>query len=78
MENKFMRVEEVAAELGVSASYAYKVIRRLNDELKACLLYTSDELKAKGFVTIAGRINRQYFNERVYGLGKEGCNNVRL
>ena len=63
MENKFMRVEEVAAELGVSASYAYKVIRRLNDELKA-----------KGFVTI----NRQYFNERVYGLGKEGCNNVRL
>ena len=26
MENKFMRVEEVAAELGVSASYAYKVI----------------------------------------------------
>lgn len=35
MENKFMRVEEVAAELGVSASYAYKVIRRLNDELKA-------------------------------------------
>ena len=48
MENKFMRVEEVAAELGVSASYAYKVIRRLNDELKA-----------KGFVTIAGRINRQ-------------------
>ena len=52
MENKFMRVEEVAAELGVSVSYAYKVIRRLNDELKA-----------KGFVTIAGRINRQYFAE---------------
>ena len=67
MENKFMRVEEVAAELGVSASYAYKVIRRLNDELKD-----------KGFVTIAGRINRQYFNERVYGLGKEDCNNVRV
>ena len=66
MENKLMRVEEVAAELGVSASYAYKVIRRLNDELKA-----------KGFVTIAGRINRQYFNERVYGPGKEDHNNVR-
>ena len=66
MENKFMRVEEVAAELSVSASYAYKVIRRLNDELKA-----------KGFVTIAGRINRQYFNERVYGPGKEDHNNVR-
>ena len=67
MENKFMRVEEVAAELGVSASYAYKVIRRLNDELKS-----------KGFVTIAGRINMQYFNERVYGLGKDGDNKTRI
>ena len=58
--NSFMRVEEVAEELGVSISYAYKVIRRLNDELKE-----------KGFVTIAGRINRQYFNERVFGARKE-------
>ena len=65
MENRFMRVEEVAAELGVSVSYAYKVIRRLNDELKA-----------KGFVTIAGRVNRQYFNERVFGAGKEDFRNA--
>ena len=63
--NSFMRVEEVADELGVSVSYAYKVIRRLNDELKE-----------KGFVTIAGRINRQYFNERIYGIGKERNSNV--
>ena len=27
MENRFMRVEEVAQELDVSVSYAYKVIR---------------------------------------------------
>ena len=67
MENRFMRVEEVAAELGVSVSYAYKVIRRLNDELKE-----------KGFITIAGRINRQYFYERVYGHGKEGLSNVSV
>ena len=65
MENRFMRVEEVAAELGVSVSYAYKVIRRLNDELKE-----------KGFVTISGRINRQYFNERVFGTGKEEFGNA--
>ena len=31
----FMRVEEVAQELGISKSHAYKVIHRLNDELKA-------------------------------------------
>ena len=63
--NSFMRVEDVASELGVSTSYAYKVIRRLNDELKE-----------KGFVIIAGRINRQYFNERIYGIGKERNSNV--
>ena len=34
----FMTVEEVAAELGVSKSYAYKIVKQLND----CLLYTSD------------------------------------
>lgn len=37
MENKFMRVEEVAEVLEVSTSFAYKVIRQLNDELKAKL-----------------------------------------
>ena len=56
MDNKFIRAEEVAAELDVSKPYAYKLIRQLNEELKA-----------KGFLTIAGRVNRQYFNERFYG-----------
>lgn len=47
MENKFIRVDEVADELGVSRPYAYKLIRQLNEELKG-----------KGFITIAGRVNR--------------------
>ena len=59
MENKFIRVDEVAQELSVSKPYAYKLIKKLNDELKE-----------KGFITIAGRINRQYFYERIYGVGK--------
>ena len=50
----------VAQELNVSKPYAYKLIRKLNEELKA-----------KGFITIAGRVNRQYFYERLYGAGKE-------
>ena len=49
-----MRVEEVAAELGVSKSYAYKIVQKLNAELKA-----------KGYLTISGRINRKYFMEKV-------------
>ncbi len=49
-DTTFMRVEEVAEELGVSKSYAYKIVRKLNAELKA-----------QGFLTISGRINKQYF-----------------
>ena len=60
MNNKFICAEEVAQELSVSKSYAYKLIKRLNDELKE-----------KGFITISGRVNRQYFNERLYGMGRE-------
>ena len=59
MENKFIRADEVAKELGISKPYAYKLIRKLNDELRE-----------QGFITIAGRINREYFNERLYGAGK--------
>ena len=60
MENKFIRADDVAQELSVSKPYAYKLIRKLNEELKA-----------QGFITIAGRVNRQYFYERLYGAGKE-------
>ena len=63
MENKFIRVDKVAKELDVSKPYAYKIIRQLNDELKA-----------KGFITIAGRVNRQYFNERLYGAERNKVN----
>lgn len=56
----FMRVDEVAQELGVSKSYAYKIVQKLNAELKE-----------KGFMTISGRVNKQYFMERTcYGATK--------
>ena len=55
-----MQAEDVAEELSVSVSYAYKIIRQLNAELKE-----------KGFITISGRVSREYFNKRVYGSGEE-------
>lgn len=53
----FIHASEVATALGVSKAYAYKVVRDLNKELKE-----------KGFITIAGKVNRIYFEERIYGL----------
>lgn len=50
----FMRVDEIAQELDISRSYAYKLIRQLNRELES-----------KGIITISGRVNKQYFLERI-------------
>lgn len=58
--NNFMRVEDVAKELGISKSYAYKIVQKLNADLRA-----------KGFLTISGRINRKYFLEKFCYGGTE-------
>lgn len=60
----FIKANEVATELGVSYSFACKLIRRLNKELTE-----------KGFITIAGRVNRKYYEEKLYGhLQEKGDN----
>lgn len=56
----FLRVDDVARELDISKPYAYKLVRRLNQELEA-----------KGCITIAGRIDKRYFYERFYSTRKE-------
>ena len=55
MKEIFLNAEQVAAELGVSKSYAYKLIQKLNQELK--------EL---GCITIRGRVDRKYFHDHIY------------
>lgn len=61
MENKrFLTAQDVMEMLGVSLSYSYKLIRRLNAELEA-----------DGFVTIKGRVSTQYFMKRIYGLSTD-------
>ena len=67
MRDSFMRADEVAKELGISKSFAYKLIRQLNQELRE-----------RGFLTIAGRINRDYFRERIYTEKREVKQNVGL
>ena len=57
MENKrFLNASDVAEFMGISVPMAYKIIRRLNDELTAM-----------GFITVAGRVSRFYFEQKVYG-----------
>ena len=57
MENKrFLNASDVAEFMGISVAMAYKIIRRLNDELSA-----------QGFITVAGRVSRCYFEQKVFG-----------
>jgi fructose-1-phosphate kinase PfkB-like protein len=50
---------EVQEMLGVSRGKAYQILRRLNEELEA-----------RGFIVISGKIPRQFFNEHYYGLAE--------
>ena len=54
---RFVKAEELAYELGVSKPFAYKLIREMNEELQK-----------QGFITISGRVSRQFFEEKFYGL----------
>ena len=57
----FISVNEVKEILGVADTKAYQIIRDLNSELSE-----------KGYMIVPGRISRQYFYERFYGLTSEG------
>ena len=54
-DSRFIRAAEVAADFGVSESMGYRIIKKLNSELKE-----------KGYITVAGRVSRKYYNERAY------------
>ena len=56
MENKrFLNVNDVAEYMSISTSMAYKIIRSLNKELRA-----------KGYIVIAGKVNKMYFEQKIY------------
>jgi len=57
----FIRVEEMAKELQISKPYAYKLMREMNAELET-----------QGYMTISGRVSRQFFEEKFYGMMDKG------
>ena len=59
-QKMFISAEEMATELGISKTFAYKLMREMNEELQK-----------KGYLTIAGRVSRKYFEEKFYGMERE-------
>lgn len=68
LEKRTYGADEVASLLGVSRAYAYKVIRRLNEELEA-----------EGMLTIPGKVSVAYLESRYFGgatRGEDGDHHV--
>lgn len=53
-EKTFMTVDEVAAELRISKSKAYQIVREMNAELQK-----------QGYLTVIGRVNTTFFHKKV-------------
>ena len=56
-DKNFLTADDVAQYMGISVSMAYKVIRKLNDELKD-----------QGYITISGKVNRRFFEMKINGF----------
>lgn len=57
-ENKmYFTASELAEILGISVGHAYKIIRRLNDELQK-----------EGYIVIAGKVPKRYVEKRCFGF----------
>lgn len=50
--------EEIATELGISKGHAYKLIRKMNQELAA-----------QGYMIISGRLPRSFIETKFFGFG---------
>ena len=51
----FYIAEDIAKHLDLSKANVYKVINQLKEEISSIC-----------FLTITGRVNRDYYNERIY------------
>lgn len=57
---QYLTAKEVAEAIGASQGKAYSIIRELNAELKA-----------EGYITIAGKIPVAFFRKKYYGFEGE-------
>lgn len=52
---QFYTVKDVMRILQVKEAKAYKIIRNLNEELEQ-----------RGYIVVAGKVSKKYFDEKVY------------
>ena len=60
MKTQYVTADELVETLGVSKGKAYQIIRQLNEELAE-----------QGYIRIAGKCPRKYFEKKYYGYSFE-------
>lgn len=53
----YFTADEISQMLGISRGHAYKIVKKLNDELAN-----------KGYIVISGKIPKKFFAEHYYGM----------
>ena len=59
----YLSASDVSSLLGVSAGFAYRIIREMNHDLRQ-----------KGYLAISGKVPTRYFEEKWYGM-REAADN---
>jgi len=57
MTTRLIGAQEVADQVGTSKAYAYKLIRKLNEELESA-----------GCIVIPGKVNADFFEKRLFSV----------
>lgn len=57
VEKIYFSAKDISEMLDISMATAYKIIRRLNADLQA-----------SGYIILQGKVPKQYFKEKYYGL----------
>lgn len=57
MNGLYYTANEVKEMLGISRGHAYKIVKKLNDELEK-----------QGFIVVAGKVPKKFFAEHFYGM----------
>jgi len=55
-EKLYYTADEIGQMIGVGRTKSYRIVRQLNTELEA-----------KGYLTVGGKVPKEFFNEKYFG-----------
>ena len=66
--SRILNVSSIAAFCPTPRMTVYSATKAY---VSAYTIGAAEELKAKGYTTVGGRVSRRYYQEKIYGAGEE-------